>query len=73
MHDASVVQAIEGKYLQLLDDLDERGRWRWAAIEARGLGHGGIATVSRATGLPPVTIRAGLRELDDPDPLPGNR
>lgn len=73
MHDASIVEAIEGKYLQLLDDLDERGRRRWAAIEARALGHGGIAAVSRATGLSPVTIRAGLRELDDPEPLPGNR
>lgn len=73
MHDATVVQAIEGKYRQLLDDLDERGRRRWAAIEARALGHGGIAAVSRATGLSPVTIRAGLRELDDPEPLPGNR
>lgn len=73
MHDASIVQAIEGKFLALLDDLDERGRRRFAAVEARALGRGGIAAVARATGLSPVTIRAGLREPDDPNPLPAGR
>ncbi len=72
MYDAKSIQAIEGKYLELLDDLDERGRRRWAAVEARALGHGGISAVARATGLAHATIRAGLRELDDP-PLSGDR
>jgi hypothetical protein len=73
MHDAITIDAIEGKYIELLDDLDERGRRRWAAVEARALGRGGIAAVARATGLSDRTIRTGLKELDDPDPLAGHR
>jgi len=64
---------IRGKYTELLDDLDERGRRRWAAVEARALGRGGIATVASATGLSDRTIRTGLTELDDPNPLPPTR
>jgi hypothetical protein len=73
MHDANLIKAIEGKYIELLDDLDERGRRRWAAVEARALGRGGITAVARATGLSDRTIRTGLKELDDPDPVPGHR
>jgi hypothetical protein len=73
MHDATIINAIEGKYIQLLDDLDERGRRRWAAVEARALGRGGITAVARATGLSDRTIRTGLKELDAPAPLAGHR
>jgi hypothetical protein len=73
MYDAKSIKAIEGKYIELLDDLDERGRRRWAAVEARAFGRGGISAVARATGLAHATIRAGLRELDDPQPLSGDR
>jgi Rhodopirellula transposase DDE domain len=73
MHDASIIEAIEGKYIELLDDLDERGRRRWAAVEARALGHGGITAVALATGLSDRTIRTGLKELDDPEPLASHR
>jgi Rhodopirellula transposase DDE domain len=73
MHDATIIEAIEGKYIELLDDLDERGRRRWAAVEARALGYGGIAAVALATGLSDRTIRTGLQELDDPSPLAGDR
>lgn len=73
MHDATILKTIEGKYIELLDDLDERGRRRWAAVEARALGRGGIAAVARATGLSDRTIRTGLQELDDPQPLAGHR
>src|SRR5579862_871259 len=73
MHDATIIKAIKGKYIELLDDLDERGRRRWAAVEARALGHGGIAAVARATGLSDRTIRTGLKELDDPTPLASHR
>ena len=40
MQDATIIQAIKAKYIELLDDLDERGRRRWAAVEARALGRG---------------------------------
>ena len=73
MQDATIIEAIEGKYIELLDDLDERGRRRWAAVEARALGYGGIALVARATGLSDRTIRTGLKELDHADPLSGDR
>ena len=73
MHDATLIKAIAGKYIELLDDLDERGRRRWAAVEARALGWGGIALVALATGLSDRTIRTGLKELDDPAALDANR
>ena len=73
MQDSTIIEALEGKYSELLDDLDERGRRRWAAAEARALGHGGITAVALATGLSDRTIRTGLKELDDPAPLAGDR
>jgi hypothetical protein len=73
MQDATIIKAIEGKYIELLDDLDERGRRRWAAVEARGLGRGGITAVARATGLSDRTIRTGLKELVGPASLAGHR
>jgi hypothetical protein len=73
MRDPHIVEALRRKYAALLDDLDERGRRRWAAAEARALGRGGITAVAEATGLSDRTIRTGLKELDDPEPLPGDR
>src|SRR5947209_9190885 len=67
------MKAIEGKYIEWRDDLDERGRRRWAAVEARALGHGGITALALATGLSDRTIRTGLKELDDAAPLAGHR
>src|SRR6267142_1584805 len=73
MQDATIIEGIRDKYIELLNDLDERGRRRWAAVEARALGRGGITVVAWATGLSDRTIRTGLKELEDPDPLPGDR
>ena len=73
MQDADSVDIIRAKYIALLDDLDERGRRRWAAVEEKVLGRGGITTVALATGLSDRTIRTGVKELDDPDAVPGNR
>jgi hypothetical protein len=53
--------------------LDERQRRLWAAAEARSHGRGGIAAVARASGLAEHTIRRGLRDLDEPQPLPQGR
>src|SRR6516225_10462251 len=60
----SMTQAIQAKYAALAPLLDERTRRRWAAVEARAIGRGGITRVAEATGLSQTTIRAGLRELD---------
>src|SRR6476646_4971654 len=73
MQNAETIETLRVKYIDMLDDLDERGRRRWAAVEARALGRGGITTVALATGLSDRTIRTGLQELDDPDPLPSHR
>src|SRR5947209_13875084 len=73
MQDATLIEAIRRKFDDLADDLDERGRRRWAAVEARALGRGGITAVAAATGLSDRTIRNGLRELDCPDLLPAHR
>jgi len=65
MPDASVVEWIRQKYVAVLGDLDERGRRRWAAAEARSLGWGGVSAVAQATGLSDRTVRKGVCELDD--------
>ena len=63
MSSSTPEQAIKAKYEALKPELDERTRRLWAATEARSLGHGGVATVARATGLAESTIRLGKREL----------
>src|SRR6202521_5249992 len=45
--------------------LDERSRRRWAASEARMIGHGGVSAVAEATGLARRTIYRGLEDLQD--------
>jgi transposase len=72
MTDQRIVRWIETKYQGLSAELTERGRRRWAAVEAISLGRGGITAVSAATGLAHSTIRRGIRELDTGDgPPPG--
>jgi hypothetical protein len=55
--------AIKERYTRVAGTLDERGRRAVAASEALALGWGGIAAVSRATGLSRDVIRAGIKEL----------
>ena len=64
-------KAIRIRYEALRKRLNERGRRLYAAAEVRALGHGGLAAVSRATGLARSTIGRGLKELDGPDLPPG--
>ena len=65
MHDATTGNGIQIKYTLLSSLMNERVRRHWAATEALALGHGGVATVSRATGLSRNTIAAGIRELQE--------
>lgn len=64
---------IRTKYESLAPTMNERGRRLWAGAEARALGRGGMALVSRATGLAYNTIARGVRELDDPEPMDPQR
>src|SRR4030081_1620142 len=70
---ATVSEWIREKYVAILPELDERGRRRWAAIEARSLGWGGVAAVAAATGMSDRTIRTGIHELQDPQRLSPDR
>lgn len=73
MPDAAVIEWIRNKYRVIVSDLDERGRRRWAAAEARSLGWGGITAVSLATGISDRTIRNGIREIEDPNAVVPDR
>ena len=73
MPDAYVVEWIREKFVNLAESLDELGRSRWAAIEARSLGHGGIAAVAEATGMSDRTIRTGIKELESGESFPPGR
>lgn len=47
----------------LYRSLRECDRRRYAAIEARKLGYGGVEYIARVCGCDPKTVRVGLREL----------
>ena len=65
-----VDEAVIGeRYRALAGEFDERRRRLWAAAEARAVGRGGIAAVTRATGIAENTIRRGLRELESGERL----
>jgi Rhodopirellula transposase DDE domain len=64
---------IGERFRALAPELNERGRRVWAASEARVLGRGGIAAVSRASGISENTIRKGMREIESGDRLDGGR
>ena len=63
MTDETIVHWLRSKYQSLVGELDERGRRRWAAVEAQSLGRGGITAVAKATGLSDRTVRTGIGEL----------
>jgi transposase len=73
MMEHRIIQWIESKYQGLSDELSERSRRRWAAVEAVALGRGGISVVSAATGMAHSTIRRGIRELNTGDMPPAGR
>ena len=56
---------IQLRYEALDPVLDERSRRRFAAAEAWAAGRGGVAVVSRITGVARSTINRGLAELRD--------
>lgn len=54
---------IEQMMQQFYATLSEKDRRRYAAIEARKLGHGGVSYIARVLGCDRSTIQAGLKEL----------
>ena len=64
---------IGERFRALAPELTERGRRIWAASEARAIGRGGIAAVSRASGIAPNTISSGIREIEADERLDRGR
>jgi hypothetical protein len=54
---------IEQMMQQFYATLSEKDRRRYAAIEARKLGHGGVTYIARVLGCDRSTIQAGMKEL----------
>ena len=61
--DDEVVEQIRKRYQMLRPALDERQVRLWVAAEAEALGHGGMAAVTRATGILHKRILAGRRDV----------
>lgn len=68
--DPQVEEALRQKFTSLLPHLNERQRRLYLAAEARALGHGGSALVSRLSGVDGNTLRKGMDELLTPVVLP---
>jgi hypothetical protein len=58
------IEEIRLRYKALAPVLDERRTRLWAAAEARALGYGGNAAVTKATGIRGKRIWKGIRELE---------
>ncbi len=56
-------ESIKNRYEKIAPELTERTRRCWAAVEALELGYGGVAAVSRATGITPRAIKRGIKEI----------
>ena len=63
--------AIRERFRAVEPDLNERSRRLLAAVEAKTAGHGGIAAVSRSTGIARSTIGRGLKDRAAPGGLAG--
>lgn len=55
---------MEEYMLLFFEDLDEKSRRRYLALEAKKLGHGGIKYLSDLFEISERTIRRGIMELD---------
>lgn len=58
-------EEIETEMLKFYDSLSEKDQRRYAAIEAKKLGHGGIKYISELFGCHRNTIRGGKNELEN--------
>ena len=67
------VRAARKRYLEMAPVLDEQSRRRFAALEARALGHGGVSLMSEISGLARSTIYRGLSDIRDRVSAPRGR
>ncbi len=73
MIDEESLRKLETRHSAISPQLDERQRRLFVAAEARAAGYGGIAAVSRVTGVAASTIGRGLKELEAPSTTPVDR
>lgn len=66
-------QEIEEEMLIYYNSLSEKDRRRYAAIEAKKLGYGGISYIQRVLGCRPETIKRGIEELKSPEIIKENQ
>ena len=60
---------LEKDMRSLYDSLSEKDRRRYAAIEAKKLGHGGIVYIATLFDCDEKTIRKGINELADKESM----
>ncbi|MDR0604805.1 MAG: ISAzo13 family transposase, partial [Bacteroidales bacterium] len=60
-----IIEQIQAKYNIMGPVLNERSKRLWAAAEAESYGRGGVAWVSKATGISHNTIDKGIREIHE--------
>ncbi|MGH8569264.1 MAG: ISAzo13 family transposase [Gammaproteobacteria bacterium] len=59
-----IVKGVRRKFEALRSGMNEAMCRRWAATEAKAIGHGGITLVSQATGLSISRIRRGIDDME---------
>ena len=57
-------EAIERQMRNFFETLSEKDQRRYAAVQARQLGHGGIEYVARVLGCSTRTVSRGMTDLD---------
>lgn len=72
-HPQSVEAREHRKLNRVVSGLDEKQARRVVGLLAEREGHGGIARLSRITGMSRTTILQGQRELVGRDPTPADR
>jgi len=60
---------IENFMIELYESLSEKDRRRYAAVEAKKIGHGGMTYISVLFGCDQKTIRRGLDDLGDKEKM----
>jgi len=61
---ASAIESLRKEYMVLSAELSEKGRRKWAGLQAAKLGHGGMGVVRAATGMDYKTIARGMGEAE---------
>ncbi len=61
-----ITTSLSNTYKLLVPHLDERTVRLWCAAQAQALGHGGITSVHKATGVSRARITRGIQELLEP-------